>query len=635
MGGNTSIASPTIVGGDINSHNSMTTNNTTNINNGISRKQMIILSTVSFVAVASGIALLHHHQKKERKEAEQRLLQDREEHRVEELKKQNDEELKLQHDAEMKQAESRKKRAQIQEALEKFKLDGELIGRNELLLEMVMWTVSGSSSSSHSSLTSAPSSSSSSCPSSLNGIRVWYTSGAAGTGKSAISTGLSRFMGTNNSATDPAVKLLHHHICQLRDTVRGFVNSLLSSCVDMELIHAASLVTIKNIGSLFLHLASEPINDGHVYCILIDGMDECHAIRDLFTADILSQIPSNIRLFITSRPDPSWFLQESKTLCHHHSLDDSKQQRDAVRAFISTKLSPLLAVTVAESKIAGHCQVLAAKCGPSFIYARLVLNDIKQSGISNVNLNELPSTLNDYYHRSFIRSWPTPTAYRPAKLLLSTIGLFVSIEQKILLSCQTIDGALSVDEAQAALDQLAPFISRTHTSSFYGDGISPYHKSLMDWLTSVENGRFRIDYEHARRKYLISMLLIDSGVYNSLPPLLTQCFSLILGSSSFDVSALRSYCIRPGTSTSRAPWHLVCLLGDDNKGLPHDLRVHCLQTLEQLHDEKNIDWIELSRMACDAHDRPESFFGTFADWMWIMPERFINQVQMRDQNDKP
>jgi hypothetical protein len=254
-------------------------------------------------------------------------------------------------------------------AAEAMKFEGELIGRDPLLQQIIDWSKATQSE------------------------KVWLIIGAAGTGKSSISVGLARAL--RDKRFGDQVELFHHHICiyqQESTTVDYFLNQIRTIGRIPHLSDAKD-----DLFQLFASLNEQKQeNPNHIKLLLIDGLDEAPELRNLLlTREVLSVIPSWLRIIATSRP----FDDDNRLPLTKVIRLDSKDQFDAVRAFVNAKLPPLLIRKTDESEIkhdervAELCHSLSDASSGSFIYASLILKaigsgeiDASLSGLSKAAL---------------------------------------------------------------------------------------------------------------------------------------------------------------------------------------------------------------------------------------------------------
>lgn len=174
---------------------------------------------------------------------------------------------------------------------------------------------------------------------------------------------------------------------------------------------------------------------------VVDGVDECANFNALFTKRLLATLPSELRLFATSRN-----LEEIErgltslgaNRVSIQALSDSDTIED-MRLFIMTRLTELGRPETADNR-ERMCATILSKSTGSFLWTRLVLQEFEDAWTEEAMediLREIPEDLFELYSRMvhFIEA-------DKRKLLLAR-----SILTWVVLACRP----LTVDEVRAAV----------------------------------------------------------------------------------------------------------------------------------------------------------------------------------------
>jgi hypothetical protein len=359
--------------------------------------------------------------------------------------------------------------ADTQYELEEFKLPGDFVGREELILSIIEWIRR---------------------PPAYE--RVWVLTGAPGMGKSAISVGIARVLRRGSTQTH-GLRLLHHHIC-MRSTaaddiqVKSFLESFIASCRDAKLTIGDG--PFADLTSLFLSMKtipSSPHTSSITYVLLIDGVDESSAITSLLSDESIRMMPSWLRLIITTRavPGRDWSLS---SLNHVSSLHPSlPSQSKALATFINSRFPPILRnLDLDATTTSNLIQTLNHQSDGSFVYARLIMDGINNGKIlPTVEAITASHDLDGYYVELFGRRWPitdsglAPPSYRHAQLVLEMMSHPYIRTNNLMMSCM-IDGTSTRDDIAGAINMLTPVIELVNDRYYL-------HKSVMEWLEKKDN----------------------------------------------------------------------------------------------------------------------------------------------------
>lgn len=242
--------------------------------------------------------------------------------------------------------------------------------------------------------------------------------------------------------------------------------------------------------------------------VVIDGLDEASRGQDNELASLLGEVwvglPDWLRLVVTSRPemDVSTYLGS----LHPFILNAiSPENLQDIRAFLRHELA---AETVSDEII----NEIVEKSEGMFLYAYLVLDDIRSEELSLHEIVNFPTGLTGYYKRWFSRKFPQIESYQHELHELVS----VVVAQKAPLPLSALSRTLSLRPHELHMRFMKLGVLFPLREETYGNQRSTcvtwMHKSLHDWLTE-ENpitrlpraGPFAADLELGNR------LLADEG----------------------------------------------------------------------------------------------------------------------------
>ncbi|KAF0316744.1 vegetative incompatibility protein HET-E-1 [Colletotrichum asianum] len=135
---------------------------------------------------------------------------------------------------------------------------------------------------------------------------------------------------------------------------------------------------------------------------VIDGVDECVNFNTLFTKKLLATMPSQLRVFATSRDleEVGRGLISLGSRANLHTMVDSDTIGD-MRLFLITKLMELDRLDNDKEREA-MCERILEKSSGSFLWVRLVLQEFENAWTEEAMravLEEVPADLHAVYHR--------------------------------------------------------------------------------------------------------------------------------------------------------------------------------------------------------------------------------------------
>ncbi|KAF3482709.1 uncharacterized protein GIQ15_02033 [Arthroderma uncinatum] len=202
---------------------------------------------------------------------------------------------------------------------------------------------------------------------------------------------------------------------------------------------------------------------------VLDALDECENPSTLFT--LLAQLPSHIRVFITSRPtlEIEQGFRQLRHLMKQHEITE-EDTIDDMAILIDSKMEYMLAVDI-DSREALKSRLLQKACG-SFLWLSLVIKKLgtvySKEGAEEA-LDQLPSEMNKLY----------------AQMLESTVkdtgkaALARSIIMWMLLALRP----LTIDEMQEAIK-----LDINHTVPNLGTSAPAICGQLLNGFRSKNNG---------------------------------------------------------------------------------------------------------------------------------------------------
>jgi len=338
------------------------------------------------------------------------------------------------------------------------------------------------------------------------GSKIFWLQGAPGVGKSAISAWLRdnrrqiaafHFCDINSEEKRDACKLVTSIAYQLSTQLPDYQDRLAA-------INTSDIVAqYSEAYTLFDKLIVQPMAENfpepdRTVVILIDALDEATVNRRndiaLFLSFCASKTPPWLRFLVTSRPEP-----EIATLFQSLSplvlATGSAANLADIAEYLRTKLPDITAE---------QTHSILDKSEGVFLYAKHVCEEVHAGRLSLERTEDFPRGLGDVYTRFFMRQFKDDLdGYRKEiRPLLSMI--LASLRPLQLGFIMQVLGYPNKMELFDCLDILGSLFPRTGDKET--DTISPFHRSLIDWLTAKErSGQFYIDSGHGHK------LIADNG----------------------------------------------------------------------------------------------------------------------------
>jgi len=235
--------------------------------------------------------------------------------------------------------------------------------------------------------------------------------------------------------TDPK-RILLSLVAQMADIIPAYKERLLA--IGLKELHDAAKSDAQAVFDTFLMqpLSGDmPAPDGD-RLVVIDGLDEAsrdqHNELASFIGEMWAGLPEWLRLVVTTRPE----LDVSCYLEHLHPFimnAVSAENLQDVRTYLRVELDGM-GTTVKDDAI----NEIVEKSEGLFLYARVVLDEIREGRLSPEKLDDFPEGMAGYYKRWFDRKFPDHNYYNE-KLheLVSAI-----VAQQAPLPLRTLGSAL-------------------------------------------------------------------------------------------------------------------------------------------------------------------------------------------------
>jgi hypothetical protein len=320
--------------------------------------------------------------------------------------------------------------------------------------------------------------------------RLFWLSGAAGTGKSAfaawlahrgrvnvIGINLCRYNLDDRTDAGRVIRTLAFQIAtRVADYRRLLLDRLRAHDLDGNEIAQKSppdLFELLLVGPLRLAIDGGRRDDR--YLVVIDGLDETVRDGESALADILARqadkLPAWIALVVTSRPEEPILGKFSRW--KPHSIDAEAPENLAdLRAYVSDWLSNPDDLPPGETAASLAQRMVAASQG-NFLYLRM-LREAVMGGMLSLSAPEgLPQGLVGLYRDWFKRRFPDAAAY---EAYVPVLAVLAAAEHPVPEDWLSRLFGWSKRDATRHLEGLGSLFERRP------EGVAPFHKSLRDWL---------------------------------------------------------------------------------------------------------------------------------------------------------
>lgn len=241
--------------------------------------------------------------------------------------------------------------------------------------------------------------------------------------------------------------------------------------------------------------------------IMVDGLDEAEVDGANPLAEVFSRcvdrLPRWIKFVFTSRPE----ISVSKHFGSCQSIDivnDMPSGYDDIKGYYIRSLESEFRT------IPNRLETLNKICDASdgiFLYAELLVADIKDGIISLRDTHSFPQGLNSFYRLSMERKFPSQLAFGDVRDILELLSIADTIPEELIRgACRYSTYAFLM-----RLDKLGSWVSRFKENGLYLLGFS--HKSIRDWFGTKAHGwEFYIDHkEGALRLARYCRAIVDNG----------------------------------------------------------------------------------------------------------------------------
>ena len=260
--------------------------------------------------------------------------------------------------------------------------------------------------------------------------------------------------------------------------------------------------------ALFECLLSYPLNylvDGEreTGIIVVDGLDEAEIERSNKLAEIFSRcvkrLPKWIRFIFTSRPEKNVVTLFGNADSLDLIADMPKDYNDIMAYLLET-------LSIELRQIPNRLEVLNKICELSegvFLYAELLVEDIKNGAVALNNPQSFPRGLSDFYRVSMDRKFHGQESFETIRSFIELLTVSDTIPESILI------GACKYSKYTylSNLDKLGSWVNRQGDKTAI---LSFSHKSLADWFTDEKkSGIYYVDRKqgaHTLAKYCCALL---------------------------------------------------------------------------------------------------------------------------------
>lgn len=247
-----------------------------------------------------------------------------------------------------------------------------------------------------------------------------------------------------------------------------------------------------NDDALFEFLLSYPLNhlvDGgrETGMIIVDGLDEAEkdGVNPLATvfSRCAERLPRWIQFIFTSRPERN-IISLFEGADSLDIVDDIPDGYNDIMAYL------LRALSIELKQIPNRLEVLNKICELSegvFLYAELLVEDVKNGAVDLSNPNSFPRGLSDFYRSSMDRKFRNSGSFEAIRCFLELLVVSDSIPEQIVMNVCRYSKYIYLSN----LDLLGSWVNRQEGQSVI---LNFFHKSLSDWFTDEQrSGLYYVD----------------------------------------------------------------------------------------------------------------------------------------------
>lgn len=221
--------------------------------------------------------------------------------------------------------------------------------------------------------------------------------------------------------------------------------------------------------------------------ILFDALDESGDIVSApfarFVATMVRELPSWVRLVITSRPIETVLLP-LKQFSPRVIMANSNENLADIEKFVESRF------TETSGEILSVCNEIVKRSAGIFLYAKYVLDEWTPRSLNALHPELLPDGITAIYYDFFSERYQNIHEYRATVRPVLEL-LCAQVEP---LTLRQIGDCLGGDD-----ERIEDFLA-TCSSFFMVDShgkVRPFHTSILDWLTSKESaGRYFVNSQH-------------------------------------------------------------------------------------------------------------------------------------------
>ena len=347
--------------------------------------------------------------------------------------------------------------------------------------------------------------------------KILWLVGNAGVGKTAFIANL----------TGIREEISAVHFCRYNDNERANPKRAIMSIAyylatqiedykkQVLLLQDLATLSEKSTSRLFEYLIVEPLSkvsqDHKPIVVVIDALDEASVDNRNELADVIvsqfSKTPAWVKLLVTSRNEP--MLQRKFGKLKPISFSDKKvnDNESDIYGYFSKHLNDILPKGKKGEKI---LSVLTKKSEGIFLYAKNVLEDIRDKKLDITRVNDFPEGLTGIYLEYFERIFSRNDNYSYKKDIRPILEIlcvtYMPVSRDVLLKI------LDIDEYD--LDDILDLICEMFPTK--DNIIEPIHKSIVDWLIdSNRSGSYRISKRKGHERIAeYNLSLLNSKKWN-------------------------------------------------------------------------------------------------------------------------
>jgi hypothetical protein len=291
-------------------------------------------------------------------------------------------------------------------------------------------------------------------------------------------------------------QLLRHEIPGHREALQAFLRDP----------HAQ-----RDAGSMLHRLVLDPLrkqSGDRPWVLAIDALDEGgESIYELLASVRPYLDPRRIRLLLTSRPEAEVLqLFEHKLVL---SAEGRENQAD-LQAYVHARLAQSsIGANLASGRLQAIEQQILDRCEGNFLIAQVTLDELDAGRMTPEQVESLPTGLGALYAGYFQRRFTTKESFAPVRAVLEIVmGAFEPVPDEFIARVLGV-GTRRVAESLQALGSLLP------RQGPQGVRV-PFHKSLLDWLESLEPGtKFACSRETGMERLAQALESVEfDGVYS-------------------------------------------------------------------------------------------------------------------------